>query len=355
MKPVANLTTSTEMGEKMEHSQLKRLVSDAFEKYNTNEKHSIISIPFDEFPKETSLVAIGLILSTLMNNQGIEYQMYLCYNDKKIIIVKEVKNSMEIVFEIPYGERKSFLHLIYNINKILDADGNLTLFVNNSPYSLQSVVAIQTSSSQKYDEIIKILEKTDCDVIRNKSFDTLMKECEYRKWNVVSFPQKIEASEFENMFETPFIFGDKETLETAGYYNKNIFTPKVFISYCHNEADIVNKVVKRLKSENVNVWIDTQDLCSGVNLTRELLENIKQSDVAVSFVSHSMKSSNYAQFELENIMSEMCKKENKWSFIKLDDVNPNEVFPCLCNYFYIQYHDENDIEKIVDDIMKKIK
>ena len=127
----------------------------------------------------------------------------------------------------------------------------------------------------------------------------------------------------------------------------------IFISYCHSDKAVVYDFTERLENCNMNFWIDKKDLESEKPLLRSILEGIAKCDIAISFVSKAMAQSDFAQTELDQILTALTKKQKAWCFVRLDDVDVDSVMPGLSSYVYIDYASEPNIDLVLDDVLKK--
>lgn len=283
---------------------------------------------------------------------GIDF-LYRVTQNEIIFFSETISMDNTITVRIPYGRRSDYIDVVWEINNMVEDDGLVSLFVNNNPYSFDALLVVETKN--EIGPIRNLINKTKLEVVKNKGFNELLLEMTYRKWNKVSLNYSASKARIALTFEKMFVFPEISELEAKNYFiDKEICRKKVFISYCHAEKDIVYQITEILENKGIDLWIDKKDLQSGTPLLRSILQGIDESDVTVSFVSKSMKKSLYAQAELDSIMTAMVNKASKWSFVKLDDVNISEIFPNLQTYVYIDYYKEKNVDKIVDDIFKKL-
>ncbi|MDJ0904257.1 MAG: tetratricopeptide repeat protein, partial [Xenococcus sp. MO_188.B8] len=59
-------------------------------------------------------------------------------------------------------------------------------------------------------------------------------------------------------------------------------TPKVFISYNHKDKDIVDIIKNKLRSEGINVVIDSEDLFGGQDIEEFIKQAVKNTDITLS-------------------------------------------------------------------------
>ena len=61
---------------------------------------------------------------------------------------------------------------------------------------------------------------------------------------------------------------------------------KIFISYCHKNAEAVRNIAEKIQ-KHYKIWIDINDLESGVDLKKQLADGLKSSDLFLCFISSS--------------------------------------------------------------------
>ena len=204
--------------------------------------------------------------------------------------------------------------------------------------------------------IKEILQNTDVKLISEKGisefYDDMIKGCRY---DVKSIQYGIDMERLTQLFQSAFIFSEKETLRKLGYNDDiNSKRKKVFISYCHANKNVVYDITDKLENCGIDLWIDKKSIDYGDNIACSICSGIEESDLAILFLSKDMIYSNFSQFELENVISNMIKKTIGWFIVKLDDINVDKVLPNLINYLYYDFHQDGDIDKIIEAIIKKI-
>lgn len=329
--------------------QAKRII----DKYKFDSK-SIVSIPFSEF-SFNSIKEISWFAQLVKDNivSDIDWQFLLCYNEQKILYYDRSSiMKSTITMEIPYGKRNEYIDFLFNVNKLINNDGLLTLFVNNNPYSLCAYLVIETS--QNIDEIKKLISDENLTTVTDKGFNELFNEqLRFRKYNSCTFPCNCNKATIEQFFRNCFLFAEENELLSKGFIKKSIERKKVFISYCHKNNDVVYSVIDEMELQGLNIWIDKKQIDVGDNILESVLSGINQSDLAVLFISKYTLKSHFSKLELNTIMSAMMKKKMGWYIVKIDDVNPDEIIPSLGDYKYFDLSSQN-IDSLVNDIKKKI-
>ena len=130
---------------------------------------------------------------------------------------------------------------------------------------------------------------------------------------------------------------------------------KVFISYCHKDKKIVNAITDCMEESGMNLWIDKKSIDYGENLSAAIASGIAECDLAVLFLSTGYSNSQYAKFELQNIVCDMIQKRIRWFIVKLDQVDVQEILPVLSNYKYYDFSIEKDIFDLTAEIQKILK
>ncbi len=75
--------------------------------------------------------------------------------------------------------------------------------------------------------------------------------------------------------------------------------PKVFVSYAHQDGQLVDALVRRLQSDGANVWLDRIAIDPGSKFDAEILEAISKQDVLVVVITRHSIASPYVRKELE--------------------------------------------------------
>lgn len=136
---------------------------------------------------------------------------------------------------------------------------------------------------------------------------------------------------------------------------EEVLRKKVFISYCHANKELVHRIVSQLRQGGVNLWIDEQDISVGEHILEAVLSGIQESDLAILFLSQDTLKSHFAQYEIKNVMQEIVYQNKTWYIIKMDDVEPKNIFPGLQQFKYYDLQSNPNDSDLVADILKKIK
>ena len=95
----------------------------------------------------------------------------------------------------------------------------------------------------------------------------------------------------------------------------------IFISYNHSSKEIVEKVVARLKSENLNIWYDKEEINVGNELSKKMQEGILNSNHVLFFISKKFIASKNCNLEFH-----FAQNRNKnCIYLVLEKIDPNEI------------------------------
>lgn len=130
---------------------------------------------------------------------------------------------------------------------------------------------------------------------------------------------------------------------------------KCFISYCHADKDVVNQVTAQMMREGLNIWLDSQEIDGGDSIIESMNTGMKDSDLCVVFVSKSTLHSSFARQELKTFFNARIYGIKEWVFIKLDDVNMEDIFMGLSDYLYYDYFEGPETKKVVEFIKRKLQ
>jgi len=106
---------------------------------------------------------------------------------------------------------------------------------------------------------------------------------------------------------------------------------RIFLSYAHEDRNIVMSIYKRLEKEGFKPWMDVENLHSGEEWTSAIEKAIRNSDVLIIFMSsHSINRRGSLQNEIRQSLS--VAEEQKFLGeifvipVKLDESRvPNEL------------------------------
>lgn len=79
--------------------------------------------------------------------------------------------------------------------------------------------------------------------------------------------------------------------------------PKLFISYSHNDASFVDRLIDDLGRYDISVWVDKNELQVGDSLIEKIREGIDKADFFAIVISKSSIKSRFVQRELDVAMT----------------------------------------------------
>lgn len=323
--------------------------------FQEHPEKNIYEVPFKNLPDFGDIRLYGFYAMDINNYlkkvKNIENAYYLDYNGKKIIFRRRT-NRMKYNFnvEIPYAKRSKYRDFIIQVNRLVDISGNISLWVNNNPYALQSFLLIETEKNGE--KINQLIEKYELRNDLSKGLDEYLMELGYRAWNTMSIMQ---GDDYVDLIFNLYEFAEEEYLEKKGFAKEEIKRKKVFISYCHADKEIVYGLVDKMKMSGLYIWIDTQEIDAGDSILEKVMSGIDESDLCVMFVSKATINAQFAQHELKTVWSKLIYGQKKWFIIKLDDVDMGKVHYGLEQYLYFEIKSENDADELINAIKKKLE
>lgn len=96
--------------------------------------------------------------------------------------------------------------------------------------------------------------------------------------------------------------GTKEEMKNISAGRKS-----VFLSHCHNDKRIVDKVADDLRKNGVNVWVDDAEIKLGDSFLEKISEGIHSVDYVAVFLSENSVNSEWVRKELEMAMNREIK------------------------------------------------
>ncbi|WP_288623865.1 toll/interleukin-1 receptor domain-containing protein [uncultured Streptococcus sp.] len=288
----------------------------------------------------------------------LEVTLEIPYNQNKIVFILKGKQEMlandaQLNFIIPYGYRENYIDFIYDVTN--QPETEVTLFVNNIPYSLECLLFVETKFP---DNIRQMARNYQTHELQNgKSIDYYFKEMRTRQWNMTAFSPVMDKEQIAVAMNTICYFKSIAEYEKEGYsLNRNY--RKVFISYSHKDEEKVVALETRLKDYGIPVWRDSYDIAFGESITEKISEGMQNSSIFLLCLSQHTKESLYAKQEMETLYNQFLiyRSEHKIVIpVKLDDVNPNDLILGLNNFKYCNYQNEKDIEQLVTLLMRETK
>lgn len=316
------------------------------------ENKIFIRFPIDIFKsinyKKISLYVYSIAIE-LECLSKVEWLYDIMYNNDTILLYrKDFVMKAEFIVQIPYRERSKYFDIINKINFLIGTEGMCGIAVNNNPYSLDSILIVETKNHIV--EIEEILNKSNLKRIHNKGVTEIVKEMSDRKWLFHTFPLGIDTTELMKII---FKFPETHSLETKGY-NSNLSQTKkkVFISYCHKDKQEIHSIVEKFEIYGLNVWLDEKAIDIGDNIIEKMSSGIRECDIAVIFLScHTINAKN-AMYELVTFIRSLIAQEKKVMPILLDNVNPDDIVYGLGGYKYYPYFEKKDTQELIMQIKR---
>lgn len=258
----------------------------------------------------------------------------------------------QFFINIPYESRTQYIEAICEINSLVDADGMIVLAVNNNPYILESYLVVETNTNAE--KISELINKYNLHNSTEKSIREIIIEMGNKRWNMMNLYQNSDSLEIKNMMKLLYFYAEKDELRDKGFY-KEVYQPKIFISYCHMDCELVMDVYQRIQMAGMNCWIDMQDIDVGEIIAKKMLDGIRQCDYAIFFLSQAYKQSMMAKAELQNYLAYIFREKKSWYLIKVDDVDVDDIQPGLSNYKYYDLSVNHNLDDLVADINRVFK
>lgn len=313
------------------------------------------TIPFSAFDYEDDIRILGLYkikLELYFNKQGIKVLIDTNYLFKHFVVYEVSNMERELVLNIPYGERSKYVEAIYKINKLIGEEGCCWLCVNNVPYCLDFILYIRFEKNK--DKLIKTALKYKLEIIHDIGDEEILIEMGKRQYNISALSYGTSVARIRELFTALFIFPEKSYLEQKGYCFEPVKKPKLFVSYTHKDKKVVYDIIDSLEYYGLNLWIDKKQIDVGDSIMEAISKGMAESDLGIVLLSENTKEARFAKHELSTFFANVIQGNKKWFIIRLDDVNPDDIYLGLGNYKYFDYSKEN-LEKLVVELRKKLE
>jgi hypothetical protein len=144
---------------------------------------------------------------------------------------------------------------------------------------------------------------------------------------------------------------DRAITDVLATEGKRLVT--VFLSYSHQDGEVVRAIESGLRAEGVSVWLDQNEINVGDSIVEKISTKLATVDFLVFFISAGSISSSWAQYELNNIISRRISEQRgpKVIPVLLSDV---EVPSILRDVKFIDLRDR-DVQRGVKEIVKAIR
>lgn len=319
-------------------------------------KENYYEIPIKEFLQENGQGPIQLAVSAMVskaNLENLELFPLILYNIPKIVIYERgffVKNKA-ITFSMPYSKREQYLDFILELDKMVEEDGMIAVFVSNIPYALKCYVVVECLDF--FDEVCRMVKEQGLEIIEEQGLDEILKDAsKSRMWNGIPLI-KGDSIDKKELIRTLFHYETEEELHKKGYqWERKTKKKKVFISYAWVDSTIVREFVSELIDLGASVFIDYQSIDHGENILQRISEGLDESDCFICFFSESFKQSAMAKTELLNIWNDIITRKKKFFPILLDDVIVNDISYGIGNYKYYKF--DGNLNELLQTVVKWI-
>lgn len=281
------------------------------------------------------------------------FAVHLNYNLKEIKIIGVSVMEANFVVKLPYGERERYLDMMIEINDLVSSDGYCLVLVNNVPYRLEIWLAVKTSINQ--DAVQRIFEKNHLPLCLEYGIETLLESVGTAYDSMVTLLPGMDVATVKYLVQGLIHFPDKETYASMGHHLDADMKrkKKIFISYCHQDDQAVQCVVKKLKQHGLNLWVDFEEIDVGDSIMERVTAGIKECDLPIIFLSESTKQAQFAQHELRTFFREVIYGTKKWFIVRLDDVSPDTIYEGLGDYLYFDCIPKEEANMV--EMMKQIE
>jgi len=126
---------------------------------------------------------------------------------------------------------------------------------------------------------------------------------------------------------------------------------KVYVSYSRKDKDFTQKLVERLKSENINIWVDWESIPLGADWLQEIQNGIESSDTFIFIISPDALKSQVLGTELELAVS----YNKRLIPILYRDINYKEVPISLGSLNWLFFRQEDDFESAFSNLLGAVK
>ncbi|WP_165038209.1 toll/interleukin-1 receptor domain-containing protein [Enterococcus sp. ZJ1622] len=274
---------------------------------------------------------------------------------ENLLEIGEIHMKKRITYRFPYEKYDSYYEVIKEINDLVDVDGVCGVFANNIYYCLEAGIIVETNSN--FEQIKQVAERAGMEVDYSFGIEELTVGMSHRQYNNVILRAGHDIEGIKLSLAPLFSFPSKKNIEENNYSVKTITKKKIFVSYSHNDKNVVRKIISDLRDYGLDFWIDEEQIDVGDRLMERIDEGIRQADIPIVFLSESTKNAMFAKHELLSFFTKVIYQQSSkksWFIVKLDQVNPNDIVFGLGDFKYIDYS-ESCIEEIAQAIERKIK
>jgi hypothetical protein len=131
-------------------------------------------------------------------------------------------------------------------------------------------------------------------------------------------------------------------------------TPRVFISYAHEDEDVVFSVYDELCRQGLQPWIDKRDIGVGKDWDREIRQAMRKADFVVVFLStKSVNKRGYVQREIRQALDLYKEIPEGQAFLMPVRLDKCEVPEGLGTVQHLDYTEQGAVSKFVNSIISE--
>ena len=273
--------------------------------------------------------------------------------DNTIHIYEVSELRQKYCFEIPYGSRSQWIDRCWQLNEFVGTKGIVKLFVSNIPYHLRSYIYFDYDGDRE--DIIEFCKTYEIDVSYDKGSEEFFNDMRERMWNDFVFCANMDYEYFMMCFVSCFQFPEISILHEKGYHwESESKRKKVFISYAWKNKGMVDGMVDKLQTSGIRVFKNSQSIDYGDHILESILSGLNECDLAIFFLSHAFQNSMMGKQELRAIWTKVISRKKAWMIIRLDDVNPEDIYYSLSDYKYFDAQNES-FDDFIKAVHKKLK
>ncbi|MCR0262499.1 toll/interleukin-1 receptor domain-containing protein [[Clostridium] innocuum] len=283
-----------------------------------------------------------------MELQSTNLDKIVTFRHDKTVHVSEVSEMRQkYSFEIPYGNRSQWIDRCWQLNEFVGTKGIVKLFVSNIPYHLKSYIYFDHDGDRE--DIIGFCKKHEIDVAYDKGSEEFLADMRNRMWDEISFCADMDQQSFEMSFVSSFLYPEIIKLHETGSKRK-----KVSISYAWKDKKIVDGMVDKLQTSGVRIFMDSQSIDHGDHISESILSSLNECEMAIFFISHAFRDSMMGKQELRAIWTKVISRKKTWMIVRLDDVDPEDIFYSSSDYKYFDMQTGSS-DDLIKAVHKKLK
>jgi hypothetical protein len=123
--------------------------------------------------------------------------------------------------------------------------------------------------------------------------------------------------------------------ELADFNERASKSGGIFISYSHNDKDVVDALADRLEGEQINYWRDEKDLLVGDVIEKAVSKAIQQSRLFLIVLMPGSIKSRWVERELDEAAFEEAEGRKVILPVLAKNLNPSEIPPRLRRIRYV--------------------